>query len=81
MCEEALCNNLSVENVSEVLILADRHSAKQLEAQAIKFINNRHATDVMETLLLINLMAWALSCLAQCRSAWIKTSLTFSTQR
>lgn len=49
MCEEALCNNLSVENVSEVLILADRHSAEQLKAQAIEFINNRHATDVMET--------------------------------
>merc|ERR1712008_503507 len=44
MCEEALCNNLSVENVSEVLILAE-----QLKAQAIEFINNRHATDVMET--------------------------------
>ena len=81
MCEEALCNNLSVENVSEVLILVDRHSAEQLEAQTIEFINNCHATDVVETLLLINLMAWALSCSAQCRSAWIKTSLTFSTLR
>lgn len=49
MCEEALCNNLSIDNVSEVLILADRHSAEQLKAQAIEFINNRHATDVMET--------------------------------
>ena len=49
MCEEALCNNLTVENVSEVLILADRHSAEQLKAQAIEFINNRHATDVMDT--------------------------------
>ena len=49
MCEEALCNSLSVENVSEVLILADLHSAEQLKAQAIEFINNRHATDVMET--------------------------------
>jgi len=49
MCEEALCNSLTVENVSEVLILADLHSAEQLKAQAIEFINNRHATDVMET--------------------------------
>ena len=49
MCEEALSNSLCVENVSEVLILADRHSAEQLKAQAIEFINNRHATDVMET--------------------------------
>lgn len=49
MCEEALFNSLSVDNVSEVLILADLHSAEQLKAQAIEFINNRHATDVMET--------------------------------
>lgn len=49
MCEEALCNSLCIENVSEVLILADRHSAEQLKAQAIEYINNRHATDVMET--------------------------------
>jgi len=48
-CEEALCNGLTVENVSEVLILADLHSADQLKAQAIEFINTRHVTDVMET--------------------------------
>jgi len=49
MCEEALCNGLTVENVSDVLILADLHSAEQLKAQAIEFINTRHVTDVMET--------------------------------
>lgn len=49
MCEEALCNGLTVENVSEVLILADLHSAEQLKAQCIEFINTRHVTDVMET--------------------------------
>ncbi|XP_040563847.1 speckle-type POZ protein B [Lepeophtheirus salmonis] len=48
-CEEALCNSLTVENVSEILILADLHSAEQLKAQAIDFINTRHVTDVMET--------------------------------
>lgn len=48
-CEEALCNSLTVENVSEILILADLHSAEQLKAQAIEFINTRHVTDVMET--------------------------------
>ena len=31
MCEEALCNGLTVENVSEILILADLHSADQLK--------------------------------------------------
>ncbi|CAO1427941.1 unnamed protein product [Diamesa serratosioi] len=49
MCEEALCVNLSVETAAETLILADLHSADQLKAQTIDFINT-HATDVMETL-------------------------------
>ena len=48
MCEEALCNNLSIEDAANVLILADLHSAEQLKAQAIDYINI-HATDVMET--------------------------------
>uniref|UniRef100_A0A0A9WJ35 Protein roadkill n=1 Tax=Lygus hesperus TaxID=30085 RepID=A0A0A9WJ35_LYGHE len=48
MCEEALCTNLSVDNAADTLILADLHSADQLKAQAIDFINT-HATDVMET--------------------------------
>lgn len=39
MCEEALCMNLSIENAAEILILADLHSADQLKAQAIDFIN------------------------------------------
>lgn len=41
LCEEALCNSLSVENVADVLILADLHSAEQLKAQAIDFINRQ----------------------------------------
>nr|XP_029707645.1 protein roadkill isoform X1 [Aedes albopictus] len=49
MCEEALCVNLSVETAAETLILADLHSADQLKAQTIDFINTSHATDVMET--------------------------------
>jgi speckle-type POZ protein len=48
MCEEALCTNLSIENAADILILADLHSADQLKAQSIDFINT-HATDVMET--------------------------------
>ncbi|KAG8232529.1 hypothetical protein J437_LFUL012159 [Ladona fulva] len=39
MCEEALCTNLSIENAADILILADLHSADQLKAQAIDFIN------------------------------------------
>ncbi|XP_002735147.1 speckle-type POZ protein-like [Saccoglossus kowalevskii] len=48
MCEEALCTNLSVENVCDVLVLADLHSADQLKGVAIDFINS-HAMDVMDT--------------------------------
>jgi len=39
MCEEALCSNLTVDNVCDVLILADMHSATQLKAQALDYIN------------------------------------------
>jgi len=49
MCEEALCTNLLVDNAADILILADLHSAEQLKAQAIDFIN-MHATDVMDTI-------------------------------
>lgn len=48
MCEESLCSSLSVENVSEILVLADLHSADQLRTHAIDFINS-HPTDVLET--------------------------------
>ncbi|CAB0045128.1 unnamed protein product [Trichogramma brassicae] len=48
MCEEALCSSLAIDNAADILILADLHSADQLKAQAIDFINT-HATDVMET--------------------------------
>ena len=36
MCEEALCNGLTVENVCDVLKIADLHSAEQLKAQVTK---------------------------------------------
>lgn len=39
LCEESLCNNLTVENSAEVLTLADMHSATQLKAYALDFIN------------------------------------------
>ncbi|XP_003740867.1 speckle-type POZ protein B [Galendromus occidentalis] len=48
MCEEALCDNLSVDTAAELLTLADMHSAEQLKAHVIDFIN-MHATDVVET--------------------------------
>jgi speckle-type POZ protein len=48
MCEEALCNSLNIDNVSDVFALADLHSAEQLKMHAIDFINS-HATDVMDT--------------------------------
>jgi len=48
MCEEALCSSLTIDSSSEVLVLADMHSADQLKTHAIDFINS-HATDVMDT--------------------------------
>lgn len=39
MCEEALCSNLAVDTAADVLILADMHSANQLKAHAIDYIN------------------------------------------
>ena len=48
MCEKSLRKNLSIENVSEVLILADFHNADQLKLQTIEFINT-HGIDVIET--------------------------------
>jgi speckle-type POZ protein len=49
MCEEALCTSLTVDNVCEILVLADLHSAEQLKTHAMDFINS-HPTDVMDTL-------------------------------
>ncbi len=40
MCEEALSASLSIDNAADVLILADLHSAEQLRAQSIEFINS-----------------------------------------
>eukprot|EP00731_Ephydatia_muelleri_P032792 Em0024g336a len=48
MCEEALCANLNIENVSDTLVLADLHSATQLKAMCIDFINN-YAPEVKDT--------------------------------
>lgn len=48
MCEEALCTNLTIDNVADILVLADLHSADQLKAVAIDYTNS-HATEVMET--------------------------------
>lgn len=48
MCEEALCGSLTVENAASILILADLHSAEQLKAQTLEYINT-HASEVTET--------------------------------
>ena len=44
MCEEALCNGLTVENVCDVLKIADLHSAEQLKAQ----VTTRSAGQLVE---------------------------------
>ncbi|KAG8184549.1 hypothetical protein JTE90_012638 [Oedothorax gibbosus] len=48
LCEEELCQNLSVESAAESLVLADLHNAEQLKTYTIDFINS-HAQEIMET--------------------------------
>ena len=54
MCEEALCNGLTVENVCDVLILADLHSAEQLKAQVklhiLTFLSRLHNNNCVNAL-------------------------------
>uniref|UniRef100_A0AC35TSD1 BTB domain-containing protein n=1 Tax=Rhabditophanes sp. KR3021 TaxID=114890 RepID=A0AC35TSD1_9BILA len=46
LCEVAMCNNLTCDNVCELFILADIYSAENLRAKCIEFIN-MHSVDVM----------------------------------
>ncbi|KAH9364046.1 hypothetical protein HPB48_016384 [Haemaphysalis longicornis] len=48
MCEDILCQKLSVRTAAEILVCADIHNAQQLKAKAIDFIKV-HAAGVMET--------------------------------
>ena len=48
MCEESLSQNLNVDNVASVLMLADMHSATQLKAIALNFCN-ANSKEVVET--------------------------------
>ncbi|CAF1204624.1 unnamed protein product [Rotaria magnacalcarata] len=48
-CEEILCTTIDKDNVADILILADLHSAAQLRQQSIDFINT-HPQDVLETI-------------------------------
>lgn len=53
MCEEALCSNLNTDNVADILILADLHSADQLKGQCIDFINRYSMTAFFPTFVFI----------------------------
>ncbi|NWI37326.1 SPOPL protein, partial [Picathartes gymnocephalus] len=73
MCEEALCSNLSVENVADILILADLHSAEQLKAQAIDFINRQVILMKLETYLCLCLVYFLnISTLLSCRCSVLR---------
>ncbi|XP_028617693.1 TD and POZ domain-containing protein 2-like [Grammomys surdaster] len=81
MCEDALCRNLSVENVSHTLILADIHSREELKAQVLDFIS-LHASEVSETSgwksvveSHPHLMAEAFLSLASAQNVFLKPSL------
>lgn len=45
LCEECLCASLTVDNVCDVVVLSDFHSAEQLRHNCIEFINT-HAAEV-----------------------------------
>ena len=42
ICEEYIGSELSVESVSDVLILSDTHSAEELKSKAIDFIQSNN---------------------------------------
>lgn len=48
MCEVFLCSTVSVENATDLLLLADMHSAKLLKARVLRLIQSQ-AEDVMLT--------------------------------
>ncbi|XP_054270960.1 speckle-type POZ protein B-like [Macrosteles quadrilineatus] len=48
MCEETLYKSISVDNVLDILILADLHSAVNLKSQAIELVCE-HAKDIINT--------------------------------
>lgn len=48
MCEEVLCDTMSVDNVVDVLVVADRHNIGYLKARALNFIK-AHIGDVIES--------------------------------
>lgn len=48
LCEEELIAGLNVENIGEILILADCHKADTLKSHAIQFLGSR-AKDVLNT--------------------------------
>ncbi|KAI6206609.1 Protein roadkill [Aphelenchoides besseyi] len=48
MCERALCISLHPQNVCEILVHADRHSADQLKSRCVSFII-QHSAEVMES--------------------------------
>ena len=48
MCEIYLCNNLSVDDVMEIMVLADAHGSTKLKEKAIKFFNE-HPKPIIAT--------------------------------
>ena len=48
MCEKVLCRDVKVENVIDVLVLADKHNANQLKTICLQFIAT-NASETMQT--------------------------------
>ena len=50
ICEETLCDNLTVDTCLECLVLADLHTAEDLKKAAIKFVVD-HSEDFVDQVL------------------------------
>ena len=50
ICEEMLCDNLTVDTCLECLVLADLHTAEDLKQAAIKFVVD-HSEDFVDQVL------------------------------
>ena len=50
ICEETLCDNLTVDTCLECLVLADLHTAEDLKQAAIKFVVD-HSEDFVDQVL------------------------------
>lgn len=76
ICETELLKNVSKENVVEVLILADRHNAKNLKTEVVRYIKmNSYNTNILTKEVRKNLVTSHPHLLLEILDAFSKTSV------